>query len=552
MSAYIAEHNLSFNTMEHLPKLISIICKNPGVAQGLSCGRTKTTAIVKNVLGQQRFQHLCEELKIRKFSLIADESTDRSTMKHLCLVVRYLDSSFNVQDSFFTLIELVAADATTLYDHIVNVFRKYNIPYETNMIGFASDGANVMMGSRHSLMTLLKNDVPQLYVMKCICHSFHLCASYACEKLPRFVEDLTRDIHNYFSSSPKRTAELREFQSFCDVNIHKILHPAQTRWLSVHSVVCRILEQYGALQLFFTDAVASNDILSAENILCKLRDPTSKLFLQFLEFVLPFFTVLNKEMQSQTVKIHILYKNISNIIRTIFDCFIRRNYLSITPLEEVEFKNTRNHLVIEEVYFGANVAKSILDLQLSSEQLNFFRCRCLDFYIEACSQIISRFPLKNNYLQHFNFMDPFIVKNGAICSIVNCLSAFPNLVNANKLQKIDSEWRLLRNTPEIQSFPEDMIDFWKAVKDLHFGNGDIMFPNLTEFVFNLCCLPHSSATVERKFSQMNLLKTDQRNLLNTETLIGLMHTKEHIGDKNCYDFLIDKNMLSKMNKKDLY
>jgi hypothetical protein len=33
--------------------------------------------------------------------------------------------------------------------------------------------------------------------------SFHLCASYACEKLPHDVEKITREVYNYFAHSPK-------------------------------------------------------------------------------------------------------------------------------------------------------------------------------------------------------------------------------------------------------------------------------------------------------------------------------------------------------------
>lgn len=197
--------------MEHLPKLCATIYHDSKIAKGVSCGRTKASAIIKNVLGRQSFEMTCQNLRKKKFSLIVDESTDKSTIKHLCLVVRYFNDSDNIQDSFLGLIQLSGADALTLYNHIVQFFNENDIPYKNNMIGFASDGANVMLGSNNSLMTLLKRDVPSLFVMKCICHSFHLCASYSCEKLPRFIEDLLRDVYNYFSSSPKRIAEYTEF-----------------------------------------------------------------------------------------------------------------------------------------------------------------------------------------------------------------------------------------------------------------------------------------------------------------------------------------------------
>lgn len=84
-----------------------------------------------------------------------------------------------------------------------------------------------------------------------------------------------------------------------NVKPHTLLHPSQTRWLSLEAVVSRLLEQYDALQLHFTGVALSDRILAAESILDKLRDPANKLYLQFLEFILPLFNDLNKKMQSQ-------------------------------------------------------------------------------------------------------------------------------------------------------------------------------------------------------------------------------------------------------------
>lgn len=125
------------------------------------------------------------------------------------------------------------------------------------MISFGADGANAMFGPHHSLSTLLIKDVPNLFTMKCICHSYALCASYACLKLPREIEDLARNVYAYFSNSPKRVESLKEFQAFANVKPNKMLHPSQTRWLSLQMVVSRLLEPFGALILYFRDAVTS-------------------------------------------------------------------------------------------------------------------------------------------------------------------------------------------------------------------------------------------------------------------------------------------------------
>ncbi|MPC70123.1 hypothetical protein E2C01_064362 [Portunus trituberculatus] len=69
------------------------------------------------------------------------------------------------------------------------------------------------------------------------------------------------------SCSPKRMGILKGFLSFVNVRPHKLLHPNQTRWLSLHMVVVRLLEQYEALKLYFTGAVLDDRLLACENIL---------------------------------------------------------------------------------------------------------------------------------------------------------------------------------------------------------------------------------------------------------------------------------------------
>lgn len=66
----------------------------------------------------------------------------------------------------------------------------------------------------------------------------------------------------------------------------------------------------------------------------------------------------------------------------------------------------------------------------------------------------------------------------------------------------------------------------------------------------LLILPHSSASMERIFSAINLNKTKTRNRLNSETLSGILHTKNLINEhgKNCFNFQVTSNMLEHHNK----
>jgi len=176
----------------------------------------------------------------------------KSSIKHLEIVVRILDQeNYIVRDQFASLTEISDASAQSVYDAILNFFQNNSVPYKDNLIGYASDGANTMFGKHHSVKTLLEKDVEDLFVLKCVCHSLALCASYACTKLPNDVEQLIKEIYTYMKYSFKRQSQFSEFQIFVDTKPHKMLQPSQTQWLSLHSCVKRVLEQYKALKLYF-------------------------------------------------------------------------------------------------------------------------------------------------------------------------------------------------------------------------------------------------------------------------------------------------------------
>lgn len=540
LAAFVVEHNLPFNVMEHLPALLKATCVDSEVAKGLACSRTKTTAMVKNVLGAESKHLLIEEMKTTYFSLIVDESTDVSCMKHVCIVVRLAAKNLTaVKDKFFALLEVTDATADGLFNLITASMDKHDIPWRSRMVGFGADGANTMMGRHHSLQSLFREQIPNLFVMKCICHSFHLCASNACLKLPRKIEDFTRNVYNYLSNSPKRQSLLKEFQSFVGVKPHKILHPAQTRWLSLRQVVDRLLEQYDALHLFFIDAVANDRLLMAEEILKNFRDPQTKLFLEFLSFALPIFTNLNALMQSEEPQIHKLYDNVSVVLKTLMECYLKRDSFRQQHLKDIQYKNPHNYLPLEQMYFGARVTATLNNAELDPHLVHNFQMRCLDFMIEGVDQIYQRIPLQDTVLQNLSFLNPDKVES--LPSLAHIASSFPNIISLDEIQNLDTEWRMLKNS-EFSSNEMDAFEFWKKV-----CRQTQAFPTLIKFVSAIFSLPHSSANVERIFSAINNLKPDKRNRLSTQTLNGCLHAKRILEGDCCFNFSISNSLRSRMN-----
>lgn len=91
------------------------------------------------------------------------------------------------------------------------------------------------------------------------------------------------------------------------------------------------------------------------------------------------------------------------------------------------------------------------------------------------------------------------------------------------------------------------MEFWNTVKNLKDGNNLEAFPLTTMFVSYVLTLPHSSACVERLFSSINLNKTKIRNRLSTDTMSGILHSKNILStqQQHCYRFNVSTDMLQK-------
>eukprot|EP00794_Sanderia_malayensis_P001634 gene1634-1812_t len=236
-----------------------------------------------NCLAPYAHKKLVEEMKSsRGFSILCDKATDKT----FCVNVRYVNDKCEPTTKRYRLL-LVGKEggADALFELLATTFAEDEIEWN-DVIGYASDGENLMQGRNNSLLTQMKAAVPDLYILKCYCHSFNLVAGHACETLSNTAEQLTHDIYNYFKDSPNRKKIFEEFQHFYDCEPHKILKSCQTRWLSLSQCLTRIISQWPALEYFFTAEIFETKSLQAEKILQHLKLNYIKATFEFIDFVL--------------------------------------------------------------------------------------------------------------------------------------------------------------------------------------------------------------------------------------------------------------------------
>nr|CAH7768616.1 unnamed protein product [Callosobruchus chinensis] len=416
---------------------------------------------------QTSFETLVELLKNNKFSLLVDESTDHSAIKSLATVVR-LNVNFKISD-FLALLPISDGTAANLYNVISTFLSTHNIDFKNNLIGFAADGAHAMM--------------------------------------------------------VKRFTEFKEFQIFLNLKPHKLLQPSQTRWLSLSAVIIRVLEQYDALKLYFQGQHFDN-VQASSAIFNSLNNPVMRIYLEFLEYVLPIFTNLNLKFQSESPKIHILYERMATTYKTILQCYMKSDYVNNTDVSAIQYRNPDHFKPLEDIYCGPKVAiafgKNVLDNQ----------------------QKHNRFPFNTpeiKALKYLSFLSPKNIKS--ISSIGPAACYFSHL--ELDLNILDREWKLLQNSEiDINLY---IIQFWKQKCELKKGDNTSLYPELTKLISVILVLPHSSACVERIFSTINVNKTKTRNKLSSETLSGILHSKRQINENNqhFFDYNIPDKVLDK-------
>ena len=536
---------LLFSMCDDIMMLNKNMFPDSKIAAHMALKRTKCTTLT-NALGNFVAGKLHCKLQNNKFSIIIDETTDCSTNKACAILVKFYDTVERKMTT--TLLDLIniydrygSASGEALFNAIMSCLNTYSIPL-SNFIGFAADGASNIMGSVNSVTSRLKNASPGIIVFKCVAHSIHLCSSEAAKTLPRACEDLVRNIYSFFAHSAKRKFEFKEYQLFCNVKPHKILHPSATRWLSLHMAVRRVLEQWQPLKLYFNRIFLEERLGSVDRIHESLDDPSVFLYLNFLDYLLPKFNTFNLIFQSKGPTLHLLHEKIQDVYISILSIFYNPANITRSRLHLIDPKNTSQHIPVNQIYLGATLHELFNKEEYQrGNMINDVKNRCKRFAIVACEEIKARFDLNNSLwksaanLQPKNVLDRSL--RTEVPSLIDMAREVP-LINSFDRQTLDDEWRSIPWHPfkeDIKGVMNDAESFFKYILQITDDTGAPKFENLGNFAHQVLSLPTCNADAERLFSKMNLIKRKERNSLKLETVKSLIRISECCGDLQSFE-----------------
>lgn len=236
-------------------KIAAVILENaPGNAIYTSHDIQKQ---VLHLLAENVREQIRKEVGDSKFCVLVDEAQDNAYREQMAIILRFVDDGGYVKERFFAIVSVNNTNASTLKDAIFHTLAKYNL-HICNLRGQGYDGASNMRGSWNGLQALISKECPHAYYVHCFAHRLQLAlvgASNDVKEVWQFFSKLT-SIVNFVNASPKRrtelkavrTAEIEEMVALGEVGTSKganqirtLQRGGATRWsshfASVHSMI---------------------------------------------------------------------------------------------------------------------------------------------------------------------------------------------------------------------------------------------------------------------------------------------------------------------------
>lgn len=547
LALYTAMHT-SIRAVDHLGEVINR--SHEKESDKIHLHRTKCSNIIKNVLAPHFTNLLKKELKDQPFSLLIDESTDISVQKYLGIVVIYYSNAHKkVVSTFLDLAELSECNADGIICAIKRTLDRFELSL-SNLMGLGTDNASVMTGINNGVFTKLKQEVPHLVLVRCLCHSLQLAVSAAAKQfLPRNLEFLIKETYDWFSRSSSRQFMYKElYKTINDgQNPLKIIQSCQTRWLSIEGAVSRIFTQWLELKTHFNMVKLSERCYTADMLHTMYSDDSNYAYIAFLQPVLTEVNRVNKLFESKTADHTKLCNELTNLI----DVLVNKITLPTNKID-IFTQNIRDFVYLKS-YLGYRFENHIQKMKeqgLTPANEEAIRGRCVQFVIHLLEEIKNRLPENVYLMQNISQISVDRALRHNKNSLVDLMTHFHKMPEF--IEKVEEQWRQIHLIKWTET--KDTKYFWNEVLELKDAEGVVRFKELGSFAVSLLILPHSNADIERIFSQMNIIKNKQRNKMKLKLLTSILTIRSAVSleKKCCNNYNIPAEVLRKIGTKELY
>lgn len=485
-------------------------------------------------IGTRLEANLVEKIKNSPFfSIILDTTQDITKKDQLSIVVRIskicrLENkhpiSVEVEEIFLGFFELNRHAAADLVEKVTTLFSSKSLDLK-KCVGQGYDGANVMSGAYKGVQKLIKNIQPTAHYVHCAGHNLNLVLNDAvqgCLTVQNFFAVL-QEIYTFFGYSIKRWDLLSKFTAESEITLKK-LDP--TRWSSrvnsIAAVKLRFFDIIKALSEIMLNGENKKDRDGARAIKKKIETFEFLLLCDFLYNVFNKINLASKVLQRQDIDLgeatRALEQSKENLksMKEEFEVFKNRAIVIAT-----KYKISPHFKVKRQIKAKKYFDELSVDRRLENGEVSY-RTKVYENVLDIIiSQMDLRFKGMQTVQEHFFFLNPKTLLELEETEILRRCDTFQGthkdfIGPAFSMQYLNF----------LSLIKDDIKDTWTTKKLCEqifsvLGHMECDFTEVFTSVLLFYSIPVTSATAERTFSKLKIIKNYLRNKMSQDRLKNL-------------------------------
>ena len=590
----VAHCNYSFNSAQGDAAMYKAMFPSSPVAQSYSQGDGKVKYNLQFGIAPYCKEQLLYDVKRKPFTFKFDETTNRKVDKQYDGYVQYWsDTESQIVNRYCGSLFLGHCTSDNLVDHF-NEFMVNNNLDPNYLLHIGMDGPRVNTAFQDKLSTHLKDnlDTSFLNLGTCSLHPVHTAFRKGITSMSFDLDSFFIDLHFFFKLSSARREDYSNLHSLTDTMDKYAMKHVETRWLSMKFVAVRVVEQWGNLAEYFLKFLPKDkktfrtikETKRYQQIHDALSDNFTLATVSFCAFAARDFEMFLLPFQSDIPMIHMLYPEMTNLLRNLMTKFIRSKYIDEMAPQlglhtlNVDDKTKRKSENFIDIGTKAKTLFADVDFLPSDKQIKF-REDCMEFYIKSVSYLQLNLPFDNLFLKYAQYLNPSLrtdaastsaVSNLALCVAIvltNCLhSVFGISVDETREGLVDlvrNQWRMY----QVETIPEEwyqmkdegpstrvqqsywkyalgicmiepvtspikgqirMDEYWHKVSKMTDATGLLKYPQLAALIKCVLSLSHGNAVPERGFSINKIMMEAHGYTIDNETISALRLVKDAI------------------------
>lgn len=470
------------------------------------------------------------------FSIILDTTQDISKKDQLSICIRYVNVNENqntpvknlqIKESFLGFIEMQQQTSQNFENVVLDSLKNMNINIE-KCRGQGYDGAANMSGKYSGLQARIKNKVPTADYIHCAAHNLNLVLNDSVQnivEIRNFYGHL-ETIYLFFSQSLPRWQELNQTIKNNGKLKKTLKKLCPTRWASRNDCLSAIRINYkSVMQSLSTLSLICKkqaDRAEANSIQNKMSTYEFILLLVFQCKVLENINLVSKQLQSSTIDIG----RACDLISYARDNFIkmRENFndlekeaCSLAKSWNIELKLTWKRQKKVKKLFDELAADTLIENPLRKFQIQVFN-QSLDIII---NQLSTRYTSMNEVVEYFSFLTPSRLVELSSEELVKCSEKILNKYESDFSESLLTQLisfktvlsKEIRNKNSIHDLAKYFMDENQCILS--------SVPDVYSLFQLFLTLPVTSASAERSFSKLKLIKTYLRSTMSAGRLSDL-------------------------------